>query len=160
MKTHEIAVGIVQEGGRVLLLKRAKDSFTDTLILPGGKVEPGERLEAAVAREVFEETGVRAAALRRVGFYDETVFEAGAVTHCHKITIYRVTPDSFDYRDSEEGAVFALSVPEIRDRRAEINPSDYRMIERVCFNREEGFRARVEVERVEGKYRILAEEDL
>jgi ADP-ribose pyrophosphatase YjhB (NUDIX family) len=43
---------------RVLLVKRARPPRAGRWSLPGGRVEPGERLAGAVAREVLEETGL------------------------------------------------------------------------------------------------------
>ncbi len=50
--------GVVIEGDRVLLVKRANEPLKGEWSLPGGAVEIGEALEAAVAREVLEETGL------------------------------------------------------------------------------------------------------
>jgi 8-oxo-dGTP diphosphatase len=43
---------------RLLLVKRRKNPEADCWGLPGGKVELGERIEAAVRREIQEELGV------------------------------------------------------------------------------------------------------
>ncbi len=45
--------------GRVLLVERARPPARGQWSLPGGVLEPGERLEDGVRREVLEETGLR-----------------------------------------------------------------------------------------------------
>ncbi len=54
-----VAVGaVVVDGRRVLLVKRGQEPLKGQWSLPGGAVEIGETLQAAVAREVREETGL------------------------------------------------------------------------------------------------------
>jgi 8-oxo-dGTP diphosphatase len=54
-----VAVGaVVRDGSRVLLVKRGQEPLKGQWSLPGGAVEIGETLDAAVAREVREETGL------------------------------------------------------------------------------------------------------
>ena len=57
---REACVGaIIRDGsGRVLLVRRANEPGRGLWSLPGGRVEPGEAEEAAVVREVHEETGL------------------------------------------------------------------------------------------------------
>jgi len=58
----DIAVGILVRDGRVLVAWRPDDAHLGgTWEFPGGKVRPGEPLEAALERELEEEIGVGAA---------------------------------------------------------------------------------------------------
>jgi ADP-ribose pyrophosphatase YjhB (NUDIX family) len=53
--------------GRLLLIRRGHAPHEGLWSLPGGRVEPGESAEAAVVREVLEETGLRVRAGAPVG---------------------------------------------------------------------------------------------
>lgn len=63
---------VVRDGGeelQVLLIKRAGEPFVGMWALPGGFVEQGEGLEAALRREVAEETGLDLRALEPLGTF-------------------------------------------------------------------------------------------
>lgn len=66
--------GVVQHEDKVLLLQRPDDDFMGGIFeLPSGKVEADEKLDAALIREVKEETGLDVSAIRHyLGCFDYT----------------------------------------------------------------------------------------
>lgn len=63
----KVALGIVFEEGKVLIIERAKQEGSLTWAFPGGKIDPGEDSSHAVVREVLEETGVEVNQLSLLG---------------------------------------------------------------------------------------------
>ena len=49
---------VLDDAGRLLLVRRGREPSRGLWSLPGGRVEPGESDAVAVAREVLEETGL------------------------------------------------------------------------------------------------------
>jgi len=55
----KVAVGaVVFKDNKVLLVKRKNPPAKNTWAIPGGSVKPGETLQEATEREIFEETGI------------------------------------------------------------------------------------------------------
>jgi len=86
-----IAVGLVQDRqGRVLLCKMPPDRgvFPSQWGLPGGGLEPGERMEAALRRELREELGIEITSIRPLFFSDgqyHKTFPGGAQREIYMI---------------------------------------------------------------------------
>lgn len=73
-------IAAVVRDGHVLLVRRANPPDQDRWAFPGGKIDAGETLQAAAARELREETGVTAEPLHvfdAVDVFDRD--EAGAL---------------------------------------------------------------------------------
>lgn len=62
---------IVQKNSQILLIERKKEPFKGYLVLPGGFVNEGERVEDAAKREVKEETSLDIVLLEILGVYSE-----------------------------------------------------------------------------------------
>ncbi len=72
MVTVDAAILSMRGGKRhVLLIRRGRPPFEGTWALPGGFVEIDEPLEAAVARELAEETGLTGVVLRQLHTFGE-----------------------------------------------------------------------------------------
>jgi ADP-ribose pyrophosphatase YjhB (NUDIX family) len=59
---------VIFDGARILLQRRDDNRWWG---LPGGGVEPGESVRAAIVREVREETGLDVEPLRLIGVYSD-----------------------------------------------------------------------------------------
>ena len=57
-----------ESGEKVLLTQRADNG---QWCLPGGGVDPGETVEEACIREIYEETGLKARVTRLIGIYSD-----------------------------------------------------------------------------------------
>jgi len=57
---YQVVIGLIQRGNKILIQKRpAKGLLGGLWEFPGGKIEPGESGEAALLREIQEETGLK-----------------------------------------------------------------------------------------------------
>ena len=55
MKTIKVVEAVIKDGDKIYATQRGYGEFKDGWEFPGGKVEPGETPEAALAREIREE---------------------------------------------------------------------------------------------------------
>lgn len=69
MKTVKVVVAIITHDNRIFATQRGYGEFKDGWEFPGGKIEPGETPQQALAREIKEELDTEI----EVGDYLETV---------------------------------------------------------------------------------------
>src|SRR5215475_12276846 len=62
--------GVVIENGRALLIRRGTEPLIGQWSIPGGTLELGESLQAGVARELLEETGLEVRVLDLIEVFD------------------------------------------------------------------------------------------
>jgi ADP-ribose pyrophosphatase YjhB (NUDIX family) len=79
---------VVVDGGRVLLVRRGTEPLKGEWSLPGGLVELGETLTAAVIREVREETGLIVEPLELIELLDRIHREGDRIRYHYVIADY------------------------------------------------------------------------
>ena len=74
---------VLMEDGRVVLVKRGQEPLAGQWSLPGGTLEVGETLEAGVAREIREETGLLVDVGPLVELFDRILLDDGGAVQYH-----------------------------------------------------------------------------
>lgn len=84
--------GVVLCAGRMLLIRRGRGAGVGMWSIPGGRVEFGEAMVEAVAREVAEETGLTVASWRYLGHVERIVEGWHFVIHDYCADLVGVSP--------------------------------------------------------------------
>ena len=80
LNSKPTAGGLVVRDGKLLLVRRQNEPFKDWWDVPGGFLDAGEHPEAAVVRELREETGLEVRPARLFGMYMDTYGDDGEPT--------------------------------------------------------------------------------
>ena len=115
-----VSVGaVILDGDRVVLVKRGQPPLQGQWSLPGGVVELGETLEAAVAREVREETGLTVDVGPVVEVLDRLLWSAdGRIEYHYVIIDYLCRPRSGELaRGSDADDVRWVLVADVPEHR-------------------------------------------
>ncbi len=108
-----VGVGcVLVHGGKVLLVRRGKEPLRGRWVVPGGTVEAGETLEAAVAREVLEETGIVVTPREVVTVFDRIERAGDQVLYHYVIVDYFCDYVSGTVRAGSDAADAAFAAPD------------------------------------------------
>jgi 8-oxo-dGTP diphosphatase len=109
------------EGGQLLLIRRGHPPGEGLWSLPGGRVEAGESDAVAVARELLEETGLRA----ETGELIAVVARPGLGDVVYDIYEYAATPVGGELRPGDD----AIDVRWVDDRELRALPTTPGLLE-------------------------------
>lgn len=132
VKRIEVVAGLIFREGRVFAARRGPGGEAGGLWeFPGGKIEPGETQEAALARELREELGVEA----DIGAFFMTVCHAYAsfdlTMHCYLASLDQAAGESLRLTEHLEARWLAL---------AELDDVDWAPADRPVVDRLRGLR--------------------
>lgn len=99
IKTSVVAC-IIDDRQRVLLTRRCIEPFWGQWVMPGGKIDHGETILAALHREVLEEVGIEVRIEGLLDVYEHIGIGDGNAHYV--ILYYRVRPTTFDLRPNGE----------------------------------------------------------
>ena len=104
------AGAILPKDGRFLMVGSPR---ADYLYSVGGRVKFGETVEEAVAREVYEETGLTIEAPRLCGVKQWTEEDG---SYRYLVFLFRAERFTGELRSSDEGEVCWMPLPELQNR--------------------------------------------
>ncbi len=104
---------MVVRAGAVLLVERAAEPLKGRWTLPGGVVELGETLEAALVRELQEETGLEVRVLELVEALDRITRDDAQRVRYHFVLLdYLCEPAAGEARAGSDVAAVVWAQPE------------------------------------------------
>jgi 8-oxo-dGTP diphosphatase len=106
-----VGVGaVIEQDGRVVLIRRRFEPLAGQWSLPGGTLELGETLEAGTAREMLEETGLVVEIGPVIEVFDRIMYDDEKRVRYHFVLVdYLCWPISGELKAGSDvdGAVFA-----------------------------------------------------
>jgi 8-oxo-dGTP diphosphatase len=108
-----VGVGaVIVSDGKVVLIRRKYEPLAGQWSLPGGALEIGETLEAGVAREMLEETGLEVEVGPVIEVFDRITYDATRRVRYHYVLIdYLCWPVGGDLRAGSDVDDVALVDP-------------------------------------------------
>ena len=130
-----IVVGSVLKDGKCLLIRRVSEPYKNYWAIPGGKLEYGEHIPAAVERELLEETGMTVKFTGLRGVVSEVLGDqkTDLVNGHFLIWVCGLDHISGEPFEQNEGKTEWFGLEDLEKEKAAIIPSDYLMVKQFVF---------------------------
>lgn len=141
-----VAIGIIINEDKVLLIKRERGDFIGLWGLPGGKIEECEHIDIAIEREIREELGLKLKFNRLLGTSTEIMHDKNSTTilYCCELLMdieQKILNPEFEYKwFSKEELIKSDSI--IESDKVMVNKFYYNIGEKYlkldCYRDEDG----------------------
>ncbi len=125
MKTIEVVAGIIKQGEKIFCTARGYGEYKGYWEFPGGKMEPGETREQALARELKEELAIDVSVEEHVITIDYDYPTFHLTMHCFYCTITNGSITLLEHEDARW-----LLPSELHS--VKWLPADEAILERLC----------------------------
>ncbi len=97
---HTVTAAVIHRNAHILIAQRPQDGLLGGMWeFPGGKVEPGEALQACLKRELWEEMGVNVEVGDSVGIYQHAYTHFRVTLHAFHCTMTQGEPQQLEHDD-------------------------------------------------------------
>lgn len=98
-----VAIGIITNEDKILLIKRERGDFIGLYGLPGGKLEECEHIDTAIEREINEELGLKLKFRSLLGTATEIMYDKNSTTilYCCELLMdinQKISNPEFEYK--------------------------------------------------------------
>ena len=100
MKSVEVVAAIIIKNGDIFAAQRGSGKHKDKWEFPGGKVEPGEKIEAALSRELCEELNIQVEPKKLLTTVNYSYPDFHLIMHCF---LCRVVAGEINLLEHEDG---------------------------------------------------------
>lgn len=128
------------QDGKILLGRRKRHPYLNILGLPGGKVEWGAELDTEAAKELLEETGLKAASIRLKSVCETFTYDDGSKELLHHLIAFEYLCKAFEGEVIEETRENTNAWHEIESlkNRKDVFPSVYIVAKHMTDPKEKG----------------------
>ena len=97
---HTVTAAVIRRNGQVFIAQRPDKGLLGGMWeFPGGKIEPGEKLEDCLKREICEELGVDIAVGNPFGVYEHAYTHFKITLHAFECSLTKNTPTANEHTD-------------------------------------------------------------